>query len=139
MKQIHYSEIKRTTVLRHNSEKHFCLVFYFQRKFCSDLPYLTRNHLSFLFLIFFSQIFILKLNLRSNISHTYAISTVKRNLGMFTFFFFYFSLLILNCTYVYVSQQYCENYRKKNEQTELVENQSPKSLPYRYLHNLQGE
>ena len=35
-----------------------------------------------------------------------------------------------------VSQQYCENFRKKNEQTELVENLPPSYLPYKFLHNL---
>ena len=44
---------------------------------------------------------------------------------------FYFSLLNLNN---YVSQQYCENFRKI-ERVKLVKNLPPSYLPYKFLHN----
>ena len=45
--------------------------------FCSDWPYLIRNHLSFSVSVFCSQMITLKLNLRPNIGLTYVMSIVK--------------------------------------------------------------
>ena len=87
--------------------------------FCSDWPYLIRNHLSFCFCgFFFSQIFTLKLHLRPDIRLAYAISMMKVFLFFFFCFFFLFFLESLEkkicfmflCWFLimYVSWQYCD-------------------------------
>ena len=46
-----------------------------------------------------------------------------------------FLIFLCQICFIYVSQQYCENFRKI-EQAELVENLPQSYLLYRFLHNL---
>ena len=82
----------------------------------------------FVFSVFYSQIFTLKLNFRQKICLTYAISKVKWFSGVLskkTIFTFLCWIWMSD-----VSQQYCENFRKI-EQEELVEKLPPSYLSYR--------
>ena len=83
--------------------------------------------------VFCSQIFTLKLNLRSKIGLTYVIYIVNDFLSKKIFLTFLYCWVWI----IDVSQQYCENFRKA-EQAELVENLPPSYLPYRFLHNLRS-
>ena len=78
-------KINKLLSFPHHSERHFLLGVLYQMKiFCSDWPYLTRNHFSVS--VFCSRKFTLKLNLRPEIGLTYAISIVKWFSCFFSFF-----------------------------------------------------
>ena len=96
---------------RHLLERWFLLGILFEMKiFCSDWPYLIRNHLSFLFLCFVLKYFTLKLKLRPKDGLTYAIS-IESDLLEFLSKKINFTFLCW-IWIIDVSQQYCENFRK---------------------------
>ena len=113
------------------SRKEYLLlgILFEMKTFCSNWPYLIRNHLSFLCLCFVLQKFTIKLNLGPKIGLTYAVSIVKRFLYKKIFFTFLCWIWI-----TYVSQHYCENFEQINKQN-LLKN-CLRYLPQRFLHNL---